>query len=69
MVKIGIDDGRRSGTGVWEEMKLHGPVINMNFFWEDLIVTAEPQDIKVRCTVCRVSFPCINESLQDYFGH
>ncbi|KAG8215371.1 cytochrome P450 [Butyriboletus roseoflavus] len=46
MIIIGTDEARLSGTAVLEEMQLHGPVINMRFFWEDLMVTSEPQNIK-----------------------
>jgi cytochrome P450 len=34
------------GAAVLEQIQLHGTVLNLRFLWEDLIVTAEPQDIK-----------------------
>lgn len=34
------------GRGVEDEMKVLGPTINCYFFWEDLIMTTEPQHIK-----------------------
>ena len=64
---IGIDEGLLPGAAMLEEMQLHGPVVNVRFLWEDFIVTAEPQDIKVRCTACRVSFPYIDESITRLF--
>ncbi|KAG2354387.1 cytochrome P450 [Suillus spraguei] len=34
------------GRGLEDEMKVLGPTINCYFFWEDLIMTTEPQHIK-----------------------
>ncbi|KAG2062786.1 cytochrome P450, partial [Suillus decipiens] len=34
------------GRGLEDEMKVLGPIINFCFFWEDLIMTTEPQHIK-----------------------
>ncbi|KAG2355525.1 cytochrome P450 [Suillus spraguei] len=34
------------GRGLEDEMKVLGPTINCYFFWEDVIITTEPQHIK-----------------------
>lgn len=62
-------EGRPSGTAILEEIQLHGPVVNLRYLWADLIITVEPQDIKVSRRVGRVSFSCINDSLPDYSGY
>jgi hypothetical protein len=62
-------DESPSGTAVLEQLQLHGPVLNMRFLWEDLIVTTEPQDIKMSYKFCVGLSSCINDSLPDCFGH
>jgi len=34
-----------------DETKVLGPTINLRFVWEDIIMTTDPQHIKVRCNV------------------
>ncbi|KIJ64222.1 hypothetical protein HYDPIDRAFT_40451 [Hydnomerulius pinastri MD-312] len=34
------------GAAILEQMDIHGPVVNLRFIWEDIIVTTEPQHIK-----------------------
>lgn len=74
LIITGTDKGRLlviciSGTAILEQMQLYGPVINQRYLWEDVIVTAEPQNIKVSYRVCRIPFPCVKVSFPDYFGH
>ncbi|KAF8549680.1 cytochrome P450 [Imleria badia] len=55
------------GTAVLEQLQLHGPVLNMRFLWEDLIVTTEPQDIKMSYKFCVGLSSCINDSFRCNF--
>ncbi|KAH0834209.1 cytochrome P450 [Lanmaoa asiatica] len=43
---MGTDEGRQSGASILEQVQLHGPVVNVRYFWEDIIFTIEPQNIK-----------------------
>jgi hypothetical protein len=44
------------GRHLEDEMKVLGPTINFRFFWEDLIMTTEPQHIKASFNVIRRYF-------------
>lgn len=59
-------DGERPlGAAALEQVQLHGPVVNLRFLWEDVIVTTEPQVIKVSCRVYVGLSSCVNDSLQS----
>ncbi|KAF8439739.1 cytochrome P450 [Boletus edulis BED1] len=43
---IGRTETDYIGTALLEQIRLYGPVINLRFFWEDVFLTIEPQNIK-----------------------
>ncbi|KAI9463428.1 cytochrome P450 [Boletus coccyginus] len=43
---IGREKTDYIGQPILEHMQFHGPVVNLKVLWEDVIITAEPQDIK-----------------------